>query len=117
MPCDILLTKSSDPKGVCYVETKSLDGETNLKMKTVHKHLIQRFDKDVTKSESNPEFACTINSESPNNGIYKFEGAMNIDGQDISLGPENMLLRGSMLRNTEAAFGIAIFTGHETKVM
>jgi phospholipid-transporting ATPase len=36
---------------------------------------------------------------------------------DLSLGPENMFLRGSMLRNTEAAFGIVIFTGHETKVM
>jgi phospholipid-translocating ATPase len=28
-----------------------------------------------------------------------------------------MLLRGSTLRNTDCAFGIAIFTGHETKVM
>jgi len=45
-------------------------------------------------------------------------GSHEEDGQkDLSLGPENMLLRGSMLRNTEAAFGIAIFTGHETKVM
>ena len=62
-------------------------------------------------------FDCKIISESPNNGIYKFEGVMKMDGKDLSLGPENMLLRGSMLRNTEAAFGIAIFTGHETKVM
>jgi magnesium-transporting ATPase (P-type) len=35
----------------------------------------------------------------------------------ISLGPENMLLRGSSLRNTEYAFGIAIFTGSDSKVM
>ena len=118
MPCDLLLTKSSDPKGVCYVETKSLDGETNLKMKTVHKDLIQKFsNKSVKDYESNPTFDCKIQCEAPNNGIYKFEGIMEMDSKSLSLGPENMFLRGSMLRNTEAAFGIVIFTGHETKVM
>ena len=43
IPCDVLLTKSSDVKGICYVETKSLDGETNLKMKSVPKDLIKSF--------------------------------------------------------------------------
>ena len=32
-PCDILILNSSLPKGICYVETKNLDGETNLKHK------------------------------------------------------------------------------------
>jgi phospholipid-transporting ATPase len=50
IPCDILLIKCSDPKGVCYVETKSLDGETNLKMKTVHKELVKHYqDVDLEK--------------------------------------------------------------------
>ena len=32
-PCDLILIKSSLPKGIAYVETKNLDGETNLKQK------------------------------------------------------------------------------------
>jgi phospholipid-transporting ATPase len=33
------------------------------------------------------------------------------------LGPERILLRGAMLRNTNWIFGVAIYTGHETKLM
>ena len=32
-PCDMLMLTSSLPKGIAYVETKNLDGETNLKHK------------------------------------------------------------------------------------
>lgn len=33
LPADIVILSTSEPKGVCYIETKNLDGETNLKMK------------------------------------------------------------------------------------
>lgn len=39
-PCDIVLINSSLPKGVCYVETKNLDGETNLKHKKAVKECV-----------------------------------------------------------------------------
>ena len=32
-PCDMVMISSSLPKGMAYVETKNLDGETNLKHK------------------------------------------------------------------------------------
>ena len=35
VPCDLVLLYSTGSKGTSYVETKNLDGETNLKLKTV----------------------------------------------------------------------------------
>ena len=32
-PADMVLLSSSNPEGVCYIETMNLDGETNLKLK------------------------------------------------------------------------------------
>jgi magnesium-transporting ATPase (P-type) len=32
-PADLVLLSSSNPEGICYIETMNLDGETNLKMK------------------------------------------------------------------------------------
>lgn len=31
LPADMVVLTTSEPKGVCFIETKNLDGETNLK--------------------------------------------------------------------------------------
>jgi len=48
IPADLVLVKSSDPKGTLYIETKNLDGETNLKNKYVHKDINDKFSSDMT---------------------------------------------------------------------
>lgn len=55
--------------------------------------------------------------ELPNEHIYAFEGLIRSEnfGSPLHLGIENLLLRGSSLRNTKEVLGIALYTGHETK--
>ena len=36
-PADLVIIDCSLPKGICYVETASLDGEKHLKQKTPHR--------------------------------------------------------------------------------
>ena len=38
-PADLILVRSSNPSGLAYIETKNLDGETNLKHKSCIKEL------------------------------------------------------------------------------
>ncbi len=72
-PADLLLIASTGLEGLCYVETKSLDGETNLKHKVAPKQLNDYFIsanniKDIVFSE--------VYCEKPNKDLYKFDGKM-----------------------------------------
>ena len=62
-----------------------------------------------------------VECESPNEMLYKFEGSLGMGGERkdliVPLSTDQMLLRGSSLRNTEFIYGLVVFTGHETKIM
>ncbi|XP_076993696.1 phospholipid-transporting ATPase VB isoform X2 [Tamandua tetradactyla] len=113
IPADILLLFSSDPSGICHLETSNLDGETNLKQRHVVKGFLQQ------ETQFAPEHFCnTIVCEKPNNNLNKFKGYMEHPDQTrTGFGSESLLLRGCTIRNTEMAIGIVIYTGHETKAM
>ncbi|XP_051487523.1 phospholipid-transporting ATPase VB [Apus apus] len=113
IPADILLLYSSDQNGICHLETANLDGETNLKQRQV----VMGFSSQNTLFE--PElFQNTIVCEMPNNDLNKFKGYMEQPNHErIGFNIESLLLRGCTIRNTEAAIGIVIYAGHETKAM
>ena len=112
-PADLLMISSSDPDGVCYVETMNLDGETNLKIKKCLDNTVS-----FTTPHSLNDMHATLECETPNNFLYTFTGNLSFqDNMVHSLSPMQVLLRGCQLRNTEWVIGAVIFTGHETKVM
>ena len=112
-PADLVLLSSSDSKGFCYVETKNLDGETNLKHKSALKELNSVYQTEAQLGD----LSLDINCDLPNSQIYTFQGTLQL-GQDIHpLDHNQILLRGSSLRNTKHVIGVVIYTGHETKLM
>jgi len=118
IPADVILLSTSDADGACYVETKNLDGETNLKVRQALKcSQTIRSSRDVARSK------FWVESEGPHANLYSYQGnAKWVDSKDGDLKNEpasinNMLLRGCTLRNTKWAMGIVVFTGSETKIM
>ncbi|XP_042020828.1 phospholipid-transporting ATPase 3-like [Salvia splendens] len=111
-PADLMFLASTNPDGVCYVETANLDGETNLKIRKAPERTW-----DFVSPDKVSEFKGEVQCEQPNNSLYTFTGNLIIDKQILPLSPNQLLLRGCSLRNTEYIVGAVIFTGHETKVM
>ncbi|KAI0053249.1 calcium transporting ATPase [Auriscalpium vulgare] len=117
IPADLILLSSSEPEGFCYIETANLDGETNLKIKQSSPHT-----SPLTSPHLVTALHGSLRSEHPNNSLYTFEGTLDLitsEGfpKQVPLGPDQMLLRGAQIRNTHWAYGLVVFTGHETKLM
>ena len=60
-----------------------------------------------------------IECELPNRNLYEFAGTFKLHNVafPIPLGSDQILLRGSQLKNTAWVYGLVIYTGHETKLM
>ena len=124
IPADVVILcvaekQGAPPQGICYVETKSLDGETNLKLRNA---LPSTYAVDATTENSLTQFTSnltgTIEMEHPNKLIDSFSGVCTLDnyGRE-AINPHNVLLRGCVLRNTDFIIGIVVNTGHDTKIM
>ncbi|KAF3901622.1 hypothetical protein ABW21_db0205711 [Orbilia brochopaga] len=124
VPADVVVLATSDSDGACYVETKNLDGETNLKARhALHCGSAIRHARDCERAK------FTIESEGPHANLYAYNGLVKWDQIDPNsedesvismtepISVKNLLLRGCSLRNTEWAIGLVIFTGSETKIM
>ena len=91
--------------------------ETNLKIKQASPHT-----SNLTSPNLVTALRGSLRSEHPNNSLYTFEGTLDLITstgfpKQVPLGPDQMLLRGAQLRNTPWAYGLVVFTGHETKLM
>ncbi|XP_078513784.1 phospholipid-transporting ATPase IH isoform X2 [Lissotriton helveticus] len=115
-PCDLILISSSRMDGTCFVTTASLDGESSHKT-----HYAIQDTKAFRTEQDIDTLHATIECEQPQPDLYKFVGRINIykerdETAARPLGSENLLLRGATLKNTERIFGVATYTGMETKM-
>uniref|UniRef100_A0A7N9ALK6 Phospholipid-transporting ATPase n=1 Tax=Mastacembelus armatus TaxID=205130 RepID=A0A7N9ALK6_9TELE len=98
-PADLVLLSSDRADGTCHITTASLDGETNLK---THYSVAET---SVCQSVSRLEaLQAVVECQQPEADLYR------------PLGPENLLLRGARLKNTKEIFGVAVYTGMESKM-
>lgn len=135
VPADIIVLNSSGEDGIVFVETKNLDGETNLKPRRSLKAT-----RDLQSEEDIERSKFILDVEPPHANLYSFTALLKYSsgGMDAEKAPPDssayaaaeaqsrhvepvtineLLLRGCAVRNTDWVIGIVAFTGADTKIM
>ncbi|KAJ9119842.1 hypothetical protein QFC24_005556 [Naganishia onofrii] len=92
--------------------------ETNLKIKQASTHT-----SNLTTPPQIANISGTLLSEAPNSSLYTYDGTLTFRSPEsggekvVPIGPDQMLLRGAQIRNTEWVYGVVVGTGHETKLL
>lgn len=80
------------------------------------KYCIQNAPKLYPQQYSSLSF--TLSLEVPNKNLHDFNGSVSFDPEEVEMmGQQNMLLRGTVLKNTHYIVGLVAYTGQETKIM
>ena len=134
IPCDLIVIDSSLNEGMAYVETSSLDGEKSLKPKLSNNNICGLFKNLLNSSEENPidcdkfinmEFQGFCQCDSPNSNLHKLDGKVSISYNINNISKEckfpiterEMILKGSVLKNTNWIIGFVLYTGMNNKII
>jgi len=121
-PADVMLLAVAEPdprskQGLCYVETKSLDGETDLKLRQALEATLEASPRQLRELRG----SATLNH--PNDNMHEFDVVVDLEERGCFAKTrkvaswDNMLLRGVTVRNTEWVAGIVLNTGDDTKIV
>jgi phospholipid-translocating ATPase len=111
IPADLVLLNTSEENGVAYIETMALDGETTLKTKRALPDLSMVCGNVHDLHSARADFYV----EDPNKDLYDFTGKVIIGDKSIPVTLNEVVFRGSVLRNTEYLYALVLNTGEECK--
>lgn len=114
IPADIVICATSEEENVAFVETKNLDGETNLKSRSACPGLIHLRN---AKACADPKNSFHIDCDRPDNNMYKLTATVVMPDEKYPVDLGQTLLRGTMLRHTKWVIGLVIYTGEDTKIV
>ncbi|KAI9355151.1 hypothetical protein DFJ73DRAFT_623836, partial [Zopfochytrium polystomum] len=125
LPADLVFLGGPGCQKECFIETSNLDGETTYKQKTALDATGERVHRDADLLG----LAVDLWVESPNGNIHTFSGTAASPLSPLSsssstapappptpLSAKHFLPRGATLQNPEVVYGVAVYTGEDTKI-
>ncbi|RHY91816.1 hypothetical protein DYB37_011990, partial [Aphanomyces astaci] len=118
IPADMIILASSSPIGQCFTMTANLDGETNLKIRWVPSQLASPDNPMTADADIWAKMhGAHVEAEEPSRRLDRFKATLTTcDNVKVSIGISNLLLRGVLLRDTDWAVGVTVYTGDDTKI-
>ena len=117
LPADVLICATSEDEDVAFVETKNLDGETNLKSR--HATPALTYMRDAAACADTSQGAFQVECDRPEPHMHKLNAAVVMHGGEARapVDLQMTMLRGTVLRNTAWVIGVVMYTGRDTKLM
>lgn len=114
IPADILICSTSEEENVAFVETKNLDGETNLKSRNAIPSLTHlRTAEDCASSHN----TFRVEADRPDTNMYRLNAAVRVGEEAFPVDIQMALLRGTVLRNTKWVIGLVLYTGEDSRIV
>ena len=111
-PADMILLSTSNAKGIGYVKTTNLDGESNLKEK-----ISVEATKEFTSTNQLSDLRIEIECDQPNS-LFEWNCNFQLfDREKVFLSLKQLLLKGCSLENTQFIYGLIVYTGNDTKII
>lgn len=117
VPADLVLLRTTEKMGACFIRTDQLDGETDWKLKRAVVHTQKLEDENLLVTLN-----ATVWAEKPRKDIYEFEGNFNLMlPSGIVMETESLSCENTVWANTVVAsgtgIGIVIYTGADTRAV
>ncbi|KAJ8668887.1 hypothetical protein QAD02_000146 [Eretmocerus hayati] len=112
VPADLVLLRTTEKSGACFVRTDQLDGETDWKLRLAIT-TTQKLDADTQLFD----IKASLYVEKPQKDIHSFIGTFTrYDGHSCeeSLGVDNTLWANTAIASG-SALGVVVYTGQETR--
>lgn len=112
VPADMVLLKTSEKSGTCFIRTDQLDGETDWKLRVA-----VSTTQNLEKNSDLLDIGAQIYAEKPQLRIHAFEGIFirnDADKTQEPLSVENTLWSNTVLASG-TAYGAIIYTGSDTR--
>jgi phospholipid-translocating ATPase len=116
VPADVVLLRTTETNGACFVRTDQLDGETDWKLRiAVPSTQALASDREILSSTTS---TSSVYAEAPQKDIHSFIGKYTkAEGDDVTEEPlsvENVLWASTVLASG-TGIGVVIYTGQETR--
>ncbi|OHT06421.1 putative phospholipid-transporting ATPase [Tritrichomonas foetus] len=112
VPADLLFIGSSQESGLCYYSETNLNGETAVKTMQTHPAFEGKNAVDLISRNH-----YSIEAGEPDRDLTRFDARLRCGSQYWPITINNVLLSGVCTHYTDNILGVAIRTGHDTKIM
>jgi len=117
IPADLLLVSSGmDDGSFVFVDTKELDGETNLKPKQVPAPFLDCCPREHGSALSSALATVSLRTEAPSGEMSSWSGDLRVGEKRDNVTLSHFLLTDSVLRNTAWCIGLVVYTGEDTRI-